>query len=361
MTYDLIEASALDIPLADESVQCVVTSPPYWGLRSYEGEQRNVWGGRADHAHEWGEVGPAHHPGQVPDSKHQHHEAAAGGQTAGSGQYCLCGAWYGSLGLEPTPEQYISNMVDVFREVRRVLRPDGTLWLNMGDSYTSGGRDYRDPGKSTMNGGGRIAGLTEKGTRAPTPIGLKPKDMVGIPWRVALALQADGWWLRSDIIWHKPNPMPSSVKDRPTKAHEYMFLLTKSVRYFYDADAIREPSVSGHRSGNGYARPEQLSRGGRGQVDGWEDTPYRNARTVWTIPTQPYKGAHFATFPEKLVEPCIMAGSAVGDTVLDPFTGSGTTVAVAHHRGRHGIGVDLSAEYLKLAQARIDQPPRLDR
>ena len=405
--------------LPDASVNCVVTSPPYWGLRDY---------------------GVA-----------------------------------GQLGLEPTPDAYVAKMVEVFREVRRVLANHGTLWLNLGDSYTSGGRDYRDPGQSKMNGGGRVTGLTARGTRAMTPPGLKPKDMVGIPWRVAFALRADGWYLRSDIIWAKPNPMPESVTDRPTKAHEYVFLLSKRERYFYDAAAIRTPFAeetkalsfetmdfgrrddykagrkikmpdgwdtgsgghgSFHRNGRekgATVRRTDKQRGHSRRHDGFNDrwdamekseqqVNGANARTVWEIATQPYPEAHFATFPRELPERCIKAGcpeqvcatcgkareriiaatyanpgnrksngrrdgegfretgvrvmasgkrlerqvTTTGWTdcghgnyragaVLDPFAGSGTTLAVARDLGRKSIGIELSPEYVRLIEKRCAQ------
>lgn len=342
-----------------ESVHCVVTSPPYWGLRDYGSE--------------------------------------------------------GQLGLEATPEAYVANMVDVFREVRRVLRDDGTLWLNLGDSYATGAGSYRNPGSdvSPIDHGGK-QGYTKDYARAqPNRMsipGLKPKDLVGIPWRVAFALQADGWYLRSDIIWAKPNPMPESVTDRPTKAHEYLFLLAKSPRYYFDAAAMREASTgqSAHDlTGQGYEAPGQTPQGGNRQrykmPDGWDTgrgghgtihrsgrekgapperernvggrddgftrmpggeaewaengRPGRNLRTVWTIATEPYRGAHFATFPRKLVEPCVKAGCPEGGTVLDPFAGSGTTLLVAQALGRRGVGIDFNPEYLQQALVRNAQTP----
>jgi DNA modification methylase len=298
-----------DIP--DGSVRCCVTSPPYWGLRDYGND--------------------------------------------------------GQIGLEQTPEAYVAEMVGVFREVRRVLTDDGTLWLNLGDSYANG------------------SGL------------LKSKNLVGIPWRVAFALQADGWWLRQDIIWHKPNPMPESVTDRCTKSHEYVFLMTKSGRYFYDADAIKEDSIN--------ARPQlqraiQIARAagltddhfdaikacgitdvGKAQVTQsgfgangidvmrlaaqakdalggyyreflFKDT--HNRRSVWKVATKPFKGAHFAVMPEALAEPCVLAGSAPGDLVLDPFTGSGTVAVVSLRNNRRFIGVELNPEYVDIANDRIN-------
>jgi DNA modification methylase len=287
--------------LPDRSVRCCVTSPPYWGLRDY---------------------GTA-----------------------------------GQLGLEPTPSLYVAAMVEVFREVRRVLADDGTLWLNLGDSYAAAPGGGQGKNGAVVDRSASRLGVREA-TFSKVSAGLKPKDLVGIPWRVAFALQDDGWYLRSDIIWHKPNPMPESVTDRPTKSHEYLFLLSKSERYFYDADAIAEPSTHAGRvvatNGN-----EGMTHGydGNRTRDGFrrgvvvKDT--KNIRTVWTIASQPYPGSHFATFPEELPRRCILAGSQPGDTVLEPFLGSGTTAAVAVGNGRHAIGIELNPEYLKLAAQRI--------
>lgn len=256
MSWRVLEGDCLDVlrTLDAGSIQTCVTSPPYWGLRDYGDE--------------------------------------------------------GQLGLEPTPEQYVENLVAVFREVRRVLRDDGTVWLNLGDSYASGEIGRHDGGRE-----GRTLGKVQGGRmQRRVQSGVKPKDLVGIPWRVAFALQADGWWLRSDIIWAKPNPMPESVTDRPTCAHEYIFLLSKSARYFYDADAIREED-SGLNSGTGFVGRQAGSTnhhpgtGGGGRKERWIASGSRNKRSVWTITTQPYPEAHFATFPPKLIEPCILAGS----------------------------------------------------
>jgi len=322
-----------------ESVQCVVTSPPYWGLRDYGVE--------------------------------------------------------GQLGLEPTPEEYVANLVGILREVRRVLRKDGTVWLNLGDTYAAA-RSYQVRDNKHADVGNTMS--------ATVPVGLKPKDLVGIPWRVAFALQADGWWLRSDIIWSKPNPMPESVTDRPTKAHEYLFLLTRSARYFYDAAAVAEPLQSGpsdlrkmiegqdriggltKESVDPHARASALTNMGRkrsvgskqaataalaaigsgtrtyeGFNDRWdeakanEDLPGgRNLRSVWNIATEPFPDAHFATFPKKLVEPCIKAGSRPGDLILDPFCGSGTSGVVALRLGRSFVGIELNPEYVEMARRRIE-------
>jgi len=301
--------------MPENSVQTCITSPPYWGLRDYG------------------------HDGQV--------------------------------GLEQTPDEYVAKMVEVFREVRRVLRDDGTLWLNLGDSYMAT-KNCVNPPQTVANGSMRdMPGFIAPNRKDQE--GLKTKDLVGIPWRVALALQADGWWLRQDIIWHKPNPMPESVTDRCTKAHEYVFLITKSARYFYDSEAIKEPCSEDmqFRASRGY------TRGGNGKVDASRQDAEtlrgdhakainaedgRNRRSVWTITTKSYRGAHFATFPEALVEPMILAGSPEDGLVLDPFTGSGTTGAVALRLGRNFVGCELNPEYVKLAESRLrgEAPPVLE-
>lgn len=306
--------------LSAASVQCVVTSPPYYGLRDY---------------------------GVV-----------------------------GQLGLEATPDQYVATMVDVFREVRRVLRDDGTCWVNVGDSYSTGnsGQRVRDTcggfqlGLDTRTQG---AALANPG-RVPTE-GLATKQLLMMPARLALALQADGWWLRSDIIWAKPNPMPESVVDRPTNAHEHVFLLAKSARYFYDAEAVREPFVD-DRNGNpgSYDRTSQAAKGAnRDRADtgflnngnGWNANGHatgRNARNVWTIATAPFPDAHFATFPPELAERCIKAGTKPGDMVLDPFGGAGTTGLVADRLQRDAILIELSPAFVAMAKARLtDDAPLL--
>jgi DNA modification methylase len=358
--------------LPDACVQCVVTSPPYWGLRDYGVE--------------------------------------------------------GQIGLEPTPEEHVEKMVEVFREVRRVLRDDGVLWLNYGDCYagsTTGADRPPEPGH-THEDSGRVKTGQENKHRRPDA-GLKPKDLVGMPWRIAFALQADGWYLRSDIIWSKPNPMPESVTDRPTKSHEYVFLLTKSSRYFYDADAVREAQKWVGGAGNRNYRAG--SENGR-EAEGQSNRPNpagRNRRTVWEIPTQPTPEAHFATFPEALVEPCIKAGTSargacpecgapwrrvvekgggttgaswhdhsndlvrgqvappsatfrdyyrrdigwqpsctcgteetIPCTVLDPFGGSGTVAKVARDLGRSSISCELNPEYVEIAKKRLRIGEQLD-
>jgi len=265
----------------------------------------------------------------------------------------------GQIGLEQTPEQYISAMVEVFQCVRDVLADDGTLWLNIGDSYAN---DGKWGGSSGGKHAKALHGNTSVG-RTKVNTGLKPKDLIGIPWVLAFALRADGWYLRQDIIWHKPNPMPESVRDRCTKAHEYMFLLSKSERYFFDSEAMKEPAV-GNASGaaasfkrNGSKREQTIPGQGYGtHRPEREDVAYnetRNRRSVWTIATRPYKGAHFATFPPALIEPCILAGSRPGDIVLDPFMGSGTTAQVALQHGRQYLGCELNAAYAELQSQRI--------
>jgi DNA modification methylase len=286
--------------IPDGSVQCCVTSPPYWGLRDY-GTRRWFGGDPACEHDRSVEHGP-HHPGQVEQTKWSKAEAAGKGGQATTHECSKCGAWWGQLGLEPTPELYVRNMVEVFREVRRVLRKDGIFWLNIGDSYANRSSN-----------------------------GIKPKDLVGIPWMLAFALRAAGWWLRQDNIWHKPNVMPESVLDRSTRAHEQIFMLTKSARYFYDADAIREPCV--------------------GELPGTT----RNKRSVWSINTQAYKGAHFAVMPPELASTCIRASSKPGDLVLDPFAGSGTTLMVAKDLGRDFLGVELNEAYRPLIEARVSR------
>ena len=267
----------------------------------------------------------------------------------------------GQLGLEQTPEEYIAAMVEVFRCVWDVLEDDGTLWLNIGDSYAAAGGAQVQGTKQTK---GSQAGAWNGETRKP-PQGIKPKDLIGIPWMLAFALRADGWYLRQDIIWHKPNPMPESVRDRCTKAHEYIFLLTKSAKYYYDSDAIKEPCSENNVKD--FLRRKTMNNKGKGSGTYEEARPdlcrareaympkdfKRNKRTVWTVTTKPYKGAHFATFPPDLIEPCILAGSRPDDIVLDPFMGSGTTAAVALQHGRQYLGCELNPEYGELQQERI--------
>lgn len=281
LDYDFTEVtSALSVPsdcrlvvgdarkvlkdFPDDHFQCVVTSPPYWGLRDYGID--------------------------------------------------------GQIGAETDVNVYIEDLVALFREVRRTLRSDGTLWLNIGDSYTSGGRTWRDIDSKNKGRG--------MDYRAPTPEGLKPKDLIGVPWKLAFALQADGWYLRTDIVWNKPNCQPESVKDRPTRSHEYIFLFSKSEKYYYDWEAVKEPAAD--------------SKLGK-----------KNRRTVWNINTEPYPGSHFAVYPRELARLCIRAGSKPRDIVLDPFFGSGTTGVVCHELGRDCVGIELKDEYAELARERL--------
>jgi len=256
------------------------------------------------------------------------------------------------IGLESSPGEYVDKMVSVFAEVRRVLREDGTLWLNLGDSYANDGKwGGRTGGKHAAALHASPIGRNKKHT------GLKPKDLIGIPWRVALALQDDGWYLRSDIVWSKPNPMPESVNDRPTKSHEYIFLLAKSERYYYDSEAVKEPAI-GKPSGNTLRkhRPTQQSvlRGNQCGSVPWVGGETRNRRSVWTVTTIPFRGAHFATFPPQLITPCILAGCPAGGTVLDPFAGAGTTLMVAEKVGRNSIGIELNPEYAESIRKRME-------
>lgn len=256
--------------IPDGAFRCCVTSPPYWGLRDY---------GMLD-----------------------------------------------QIGAEPELSEYLEHLRMIFAEVRRTLADNGSMWLNIGDGFTSGNRTWRDVDKKNQARG--------MSYRPPTPKGLKAKDLLGIPWRLAFTLQEDGWYLRSDIVWHKPNAQPESVKDRPTRCHEYLFLLTKSQNYYYDHVAMQEPAVQ------------------NGKING----KTRNRRSVWSINTEPFPGAHFATFPQKLIEPCILASTAAGDAVLDPFFGSGTVGVVCQRLGRRFVGIELSADYVRLAKRRLGAP-----
>ena len=258
----------------------------------------------------------------------------------------------GQIGLEETPEQYIAAMVEVFQCVWDVLEDNGTLWLNIGDSYNgSGGQGTKPNIMSQETAEGR-------GGKAIKVDGIKPKDMIGIPWMLAFALRADGWYLRQDIIWHKPNPMPESVQDRCTKAHEYIFLLSKSQKYYYDIDAIKEEAHTTDASDRNRDESRLNNTPGRTRMSGLTTNHYetKNKRSVWTVTTKPYEGAHFAVFPQDLIEPCILAGAPVGGVVLDPFMGSGTTAQVAQHLGRKYLGCELNPAYAELQNKRLQQP-----
>ncbi|NEL40410.1 MAG: site-specific DNA-methyltransferase [Xanthomonas perforans] len=264
----------------------------------------------------------------------------------------------GQIGLEETPAAYVARLVAVFAEVHRVLRDDGTLWLNLGDSYAGGGGgNYNKTGKTRANGC-QVSNVRNRDEWL-LAAGVKPKELIGIPWRVAFALQDFGWYLRQEIIWHKPNPMPESVTDRCTKAHEHIFLLSKSPRYYFDHEAIKEPVASSTIAR--LSQPTLKSQSGSNRVPGKTNgnmkavgnRETRNRRSVWSVATKPFKGAHFATYPDTLIEPCILAGAPVGGTVLDPFMGSGTTAVVAERLGRQWVGCELNPTYADMALDRI--------
>ncbi len=358
--------------LPAESVQCCVTSPPYWGLRDYGTASWEGGDDGCDHIMPVSYLSStlgASTGGRSPET----HARSIGAQATPYAHDCgKCGAKRidSQLGLEKTPEEYVAKMVEVFREVRRVLRKDGTLWLNLGDSYARAGGWSDNSGLDGLARGesGRAKSNIGNGISQQLAAGLKEKDLCGIPWRVAFALQADGWWLRSDIIWAKPNPMPESVSDRPTKSHEYLFLLTKSANYFYDAEAIKErgelrpPSYFGGKKGrdNTLPKSDPNYRNGHEQYGRlYEYDSSRNKRSVWTVATAPYPEAHFATYPPDLIKPCIMAGSRIGDTVLDPFAGSGTTGMVALELGRKAVMIELNPKYCDLIRQRCNVTPGL--
>ena len=279
----------------DECVNCVVTSPPYWGLRDYGVD--------------------------------------------------------GQLGLESTPDEYVEKMVRIFREIKRVLKDDGTIWVNLGDSYSGSGKGGQSKEKRSENW------QPEYVNKGIVPNGTKLKDLCGIPWRVAFALQSDGWYLRCDIIWDKKTHMPESVTDRPTKSHEYIFLMSKSRKYYYDQDSTMVPTITNDDVIRDRDTTKLNNTPGRRKMGGLKNNNYdrKNIRSVWHIPTQPFPKAHFATFPEKLIEPCIKAGCPVGGVVLDPFMGSGTAAVVSHKLDRNWVGIELNQEYIDMANSRIER------
>jgi DNA modification methylase len=341
--------------LPADSVDCVVTSPPYWGLRDYGTATWDGGDAECDHL-----IGPPASGSNTLNGGKGWTPTAYG--TPFKGDCGKCGATRidSQLGLERTPEEYVANMVNVFREVRRVLKPSGTCWLNLGDSYNSSPSNQNGQPREGFHGGD-VSAWSQGRQKRDVP-GLKPKDLVGIPWRVAFALQADGWYLRSDIIWSKPNPMPESVTDRPTKSHEYLFLLTKQPRYYFDSEAVREPEKpwNAGRINAPKMGPERLTggSGGPGTTSKTFDVVKgANVRSVWTIATRPYPGAHFAVFPPELPERCIKAGSPELGVILDPFAGSGTVGMVANRLSRRAILIDLNPEYLKQQMARNAQTP----
>ena len=283
--------------LPDSSVQTVVTSPPYWGLRDYG------------------------HDNQI--------------------------------GLEQSPDDFIEQLCIVFDEVWRVLKDDGTIWVNLGDSYSVMRDSKASPDSLRTGDGTRVGSAANRNPENLRKAGLKHKDLVGIPWRFAFAMQARGWYLRSDIIWHKPNPMPESVTDRPTKSHEYIFLMTKAPRYYYNHEAIKEKATTVNGKPRQFGASNQVGtmRNDEGRI--FEDNGLKNKRSVWQVNVKGYKGAHFATYPPELIEPCILAGSKDGDIVLDPFSGSGTTGEVALKNNRNFIGLELNPDYATISEKRI--------
>lgn len=354
----ILQGNCLEVlkEIPDNSVNCCVTSPPYYGLRDYG---TGKWVG--------GDPNCPHRRVSKRSDKtitgHSQEEIEGNVGDAIYKSVCpLCGAVREDeqIGLEETPEEYIDRLVSVFREVKRILTDDGTLWVNIGDSYAGGqgrwGGDITNDSMQTQNKGS----LTQiEKTKKWTHSVIKPKDLIGIPWMLAFALRADGWYLRQDIIWHKPNPMPESVKDRCTKSHEYIFMLSKNARYYFDSDAIQEDADPKNEARykcafNTGKEQENFRPNGASNTMGMKEyTGMRNKRDVWTIPPSSFKGAHFATFPEDLVKPCIISSTKVGGVVLDPFFGSGTTGAVAVSLNRNYIGVELNPEYIEIANNRL--------
>ena len=406
----LYTGNTLDIlkELPKESIQTCVTSPPYFGLRDYTickcrtgrvqhesstlvGSQagtpshfssadpycpdccgtghRNdlyhVWGGDANCGHQWLEyVRKLQSGGTGCASKKQLSNCGTTNAQDAivSGECLLCNAWYGSLGNEPTPGLFIKHLVMVFSEIKRVLKDNGTLWVNVGDTYAGGGRGGNPVTSDYQKRKTNVGSLAV--SRLNIPSNCKPKDLIGIPWMLAFALRADGWYLRQDIIWHKLNPMPESVTDRFVKAHEYVFLLSKSKDYFFDHIVVREPAVEyakgkrkvslgGKSLSKGQATGADKSPSGNALVAEVALNPMRNKRSVWTLSSKPFKEAHFATFPDTLIEPMILAGSKENDTVLDPFSGAATTGLVSLRLGREYIGIEQNPDYTQIAQKRL--------
>ncbi len=345
--------SMAEVP--EGSIQCCVTSPPYWGLRKYAAPDMD-FGGEPGCSHDWQTEDDARGTGNG-ESFRRDREAGIPRHSIETSNCLKCGAWRGQFGLEPSIDLYIEHTIDIMREIRRVLQPDGVLFWNIGDSY-AGAATGSYGMRGNLQGGTKTqaaARISKKGD------GIKPKDMCLIPFRVALAAQADGWWVRSDIIWNKPNPMPESVTDRPTDAYEHIFMFTKSARYYWDPEAVKEAkaeSTVGDIRGNSEGQRRERNYPGA-QSNGGTNLggPYggRNLRNVWTFPTQGYSEAHFATFPEELPERCIKAATKEGDMVLDPFAGSGTTLLVAARLGRRSVGYEISPGYCELIRKRNNQ------
>lgn len=403
----LFHGEALDVlrKMPDESIHCCITSPPYWNLRSY-GVPPSILGGNPECHHEW--VDSSWRAGRWadcdddnPGDKQLTNSGSLGhrGELKEQSTCSKCSAWLGCFGLEPTPEMYIEHAVEVFREVRRVLRADSTLWINIGDCWAN---DTKWGGQSGAKNTSSAAG-GYSGQRLRRTTGLKPKDLVGIPWMLAFALRADGFYLRQEIIWSKPNAFPESVGDRPTKSHEQIFLLSKSERYFYDADAIKEPASDDtharyargrsddhkwadggpgnqtiaksfeHMRKNGVNQKASDKQSGHGRRhagfnERWkvkqnesfsaavkDVVDLRNKRSVWTVPTHAFPGSHFATFAPDLILPAVLAGCPVGGTILDPFSGAATTALVAKANGRKCVGIELNQDYLSMSAKRLSQ------
>ena len=349
------DARATLATLPEKSVQTVVTSPPYWGLRDYG---TGTWiGGDPECSH-------------MRDSKksdktitgHKNFDEMLGVGDAIYKDKCpRCGAVREDeqIGLEQTPQDFVESLCQIFDEVWRVLKDDGTIWVNLGDSYSSFRDSKSIPDNLREGDGTKVSSASNRNPASLKSAGLKHKDLVGIPWRFAFAMQERGWYLRQDIIWAKPNPMPESVTDRCTKSHEYIFLLTKNPRYYYDHEAIKEdattePSVR-DRSKENYQQSFSSGRFSEGARQFGSDDMKKNKRSVWTIATKPYKEAHFATYPPELITPCILAGSKENDIVLDPFSGSGTTGEVALQHSRNYIGLELNPEYAELSRKRLTE------
>lgn len=367
----IYQGNALSIlkKLPDESIDMCITSPPYFNLRTYETEPF-IWDGEEDCNHDWNEIvaspkGGKNHPDRpssVGGNRHMS-ETAIRGEKQISNFCSKCKAWKGSLGLEPTPELYIQHLVQIFHEVSRILKPSGTLWVNIGDSYaTVSGTMGGDMKYKHLNGHHGIHEATDFKQPNLKDLGYKHKDIIGIPWMLAFALRADGWYLRQDIIWAKPNPMPESVKDRFTKSHEYIFLLSKSKEYYFDQDSVKEPcssdSILEYKS-----RKKMNNKGDHGgfrtdlarsREDYMPKDFRRNKRSVWTINLKPFKDAHFAVFPKELIISPIKAGCPKGGIILDPFFGSGTTGEVARELERNYIGIELNPNYIEIANKRLD-------
>ena len=349
MSIEILEGNCLDTlkQLPDQCVNTCITSPPYWGLRDYG---TATWVGGDPNCNHMRDSKV--NPNGNTDTGHKamFDQENAVGDAIYKSECPKCGAKRKDqqLGLEDTPDQFVENLVNVFREVRRVLKDDGTVWLNLGDSYSSGSR------KTTTNQ--TLRGDSELVSIRPQPVNsIKEKDLIGIPWKVAFALQADGWYLRQDIIWHKPNPMPESVKDRCTKSHEYIFLLSKNAHYYFDQEAIKEGTTTKDNIIRNRDETKLNNTPGRTRMEGLKTNEYetKNKRSVWTVTTKPYSEAHFATYPHDLIIPCIKAGCPENGTVLDPFGGSGTTAQVAAQLNRNAILCELNPEYIKIANQRL--------